>query len=107
MASCCNEKCQAMRYAPTGMMTHQGSRALNQTKSTHAPYSTKATSQVGPSTWKNAFFTSACRLWGQIQRVSGEAEKDPAPQNAGGSAAERRFSRQYRPAASKFTRNAS
>src|ERR1700676_3931245 len=43
------------------MMTHQGSRALNQTKSTHALYSTKATSQVGPSIWKNVFLTK-CML---------------------------------------------
>jgi len=28
------------------MITHQGSKALNQTISTHAPYSTKATNQV-------------------------------------------------------------
>src|ERR1700736_1716106 len=35
------------------MRTHQGSRALNHTKSAHAPYSANATNQVGPSTWKN------------------------------------------------------
>src|ERR1700692_4079617 len=46
------------------MMTHQGSRALNQTMSTHAPYSTKATSQVGPSTWKNVFLTKCMRALG-------------------------------------------
>src|SRR5713226_4166727 len=37
-------------------MTHQGSRALNQTMRTHAPYSANATNQVGPSTWKNFCF---------------------------------------------------
>src|SRR5882762_8536737 len=40
------------------MMTHQGSRALNQTNRTHAPYSARATNQVGPSIWKNFCFRS-------------------------------------------------
>src|ERR1700730_16605736 len=44
------------------MRTHQGSRALNHTKSTHAPYSANATNQVGPSTWKN-FCLRNCMAW--------------------------------------------
>src|ERR1700686_5478548 len=50
------------------MMTHQGSRALNHTKATHAPYSPKATNQVGPSTRKN-FCLRNCMAWLQASSL--------------------------------------
>src|SRR5713226_6763217 len=58
------------------MITHQGSRALNHIRSTHAPYSPRATNQVGPSTWKN-FCLSNCMAWLQapFYRLTGGLAK--------------------------------
>src|SRR5581483_10317168 len=66
MASCCKEKCQAVRYEPTIRITHQGKSAWYHTSAAQAEYSTSATIHVGPSIRRNVLAMASMAPWGSV-----------------------------------------